>query len=160
MPGFRKCRPGSRLRLMMTAMAGLSLAGAVLGTTGCDDRVLKTGLSYDYFEGFLVDQPAPETSSPIRPLSGRNPDYPSLDTVPMRPAPVPTVSERKAALNDQQKAIDALDADRRAGHSIDEQLQEVAPPPLPVPPAPPGVGAPGPAGAQTATKPAKPPAGP
>jgi hypothetical protein len=151
MTGCRKRRTNARPWSGAMALAGLCLIGAAFGTAGCEDRVLQTGLKYEYWEGYLVD-PAPtaasETPSPIRPLSGRNPDYPSLYTVPMRPAPVPTVSERKTALDEQQKAVDALDADRRAGRSADEQLQEVAPPPLPVPPPPPGVGAP--TGAKTA----------
>ena len=155
------------LRPANTALAGACLAGVVLVAAGCEDRVLQTGLNYHYVKGYFEDEPA-VAPSPIRPLSGRNPDYPTLYTVPMRPVAIPTQIERKAAIADQQKAVDALESDRRAGHSADEQLQEVAPPPLPVPPAPvtggPG-GASGPAASSATTtakpaKPAKPPAGP
>ena len=158
MTGCGKCRTNARPGSGTMALAGLCLIGAAFGTAGCEDRVLQTGLKYEYWEGYLVDPAPPATSatpSPIRPLSGRNPDYPTLYTVPMRPAPVPTLSERKTALDEQQKAVDALDADRRTGHSVDEQLQEVAPPPLPVPPPPPGTG--GPVGAKSvASSPASP----
>jgi hypothetical protein len=129
----------------------------MLAVAGCEDRVLETGPGYEYMKGYFVDTPAPapETPSPIRPLSGRNPDYPSLATVPMRPESVPTVPERKTSLDEEQKAVDALAADQRAGRSADEQLQELAPPPLPVPPAPAG-----PPGQSGASAPAKPPPGP
>lgn len=146
-PGYTKHRPESRLRPATTAMAGLCLAGTVLVTAGCDDRVLVTGAGYQYMKGYFEDPPPPPPPSPIRPLSNSNPDYPTLYTVPMRPTTIPTDAERKTALGEQQKAVDALDADRRSGHSADELLQEAAPPPLPVPPAPAGAtpgGTPGP----------------
>ena len=56
-------------------------------------------------------------------MTDRNPDYPSLYTVPMRAAPIPSPAERKQALADEQKAVERLQVDQRAGHSADEQDQ-------------------------------------
>jgi len=146
-PSCRPYRPGCWFRPVGAGVIG---ALAVLALAGCSERVLETGPTYGYFVGevFGVDEPeAPPTPRLVRRMSGTNPDYPTLYTVPMRPPAPPTLAERQAAL-------DKLAADRRAGHLADEVLKEVAPPPLPVPPAPDGV-----AGAKGAAPAASGPAG-
>ena len=120
-------RPGPR-------MAGAVLVAA-LSLGGCADRVLETGAGYTYLKGYFVDTP-PSPPTPVRKMSNRNPDYPTLYTVPMRATPIPSPNERKTALGLVQKDVDRLAADLRAAHADDEALQEIAP--LPLPPPPPG----------------------
>ena len=130
---FGKRRSESRQRPGLRGVFG-GLA-VVLAVTACDDRVLDHGVTYQHAKGELFGfEPAPEPApSPIRRMSGVDPEYPSLYTVPMRPPPPATPAERQAA-------ADKLSADRAANRLADAALQEVAPPPLPVPPAPVGVG--------------------
>ncbi len=140
MPGFKKCRSESLGWPMGRVSLGVGVLGIALALGGCEDRVLEQGFGYEYMKGYLEPlPPPPDTPPPVRQMTDRNPDYPSLYTVPMRAAPIPSPAERKQALADEQKAVERLQVDQRAGHSADEQLQEVAPPPLPVPPPPDGV---------------------
>ena len=106
--------------------AGLLLAAAALLLSGCGDRVLDTGLNYRYLTG----ETAPESPRevPVRRMSGADPGYPSLYSVPDRPPPPPGPAERRAA-------IDRLAADRDAAHAADAALAAMAPQPPP-PPAP------------------------
>ena len=103
---------------------------AALALAGCDDRVLDTGFGYRYLSG----EAAPESprESPVRRMSGADPSYPSLYSVPDRPPPPPGPAERRAQM-------DRLAADREAARAAEDALKAVAPPPL-EPPNPPTAG--------------------
>ncbi|MEI8393498.1 MAG: hypothetical protein WCF85_02100 [Rhodospirillaceae bacterium] len=131
-----KSRSESRSGCASTARSG-SLAFVVLTLAlawplaGCDERVLETGVTYGHVRGELFGfEPLPEPApAPVRRMSGLNPDFPGINTVPMRPAAPLTEKQR-------QQVLDRLASDRESGHLAEELLKEVAPPPLPVPPAP------------------------
>ncbi|CAK0754256.1 DUF3035 domain-containing protein [uncultured Gammaproteobacteria bacterium] len=113
-------KPGRRLG----CGAGLAAVAAALIVAGCetqvfDDRVLEVGPSYQYFFG----DPPPSTeaeASPVRRMSGRDSDYPKLNTVPHRPPPPPTEAERKAR-------IARLSGDRKSGELSSNLLREDSP---------------------------------
>ncbi|CAK0741107.1 hypothetical protein CCP1ISM_1310001 [Azospirillaceae bacterium] len=125
-----------RGRLRGWTGAGFAVLTALLGA-GCGERILETGLTYDYVAESLqgTPPPAPPPRNPlIRHISERETGYPRVYDVPDRPPPLPTAAMRQAE-------IDRLAADRRAAHLADDLLKEIAPP-LPVPP-PPSFGKPG-----------------
>ncbi|MEI6557926.1 MAG: hypothetical protein WCO00_05920 [Rhodospirillaceae bacterium] len=108
-------------------LAGLAAAALL---SGCDDRILDTGFGYGYLAGETV--PLSGAESPIRRMSGSDPDYPSLYSVPDRPPPPPGPEER-------QRQIERLAAAREAARAVDAALKAVAPqPPEPPPVLPPG----------------------
>lgn len=127
---------------------------------GCSDRLLDTGLGFDY----LVDaRPAAGSTSdnsppsPVRHLSDENTSWPSLATVPPRPRDAMPLSERRLTLN---RLAEERGAGVRAGAALRSQEPPLSPllvpaepaavPPVPnvgqsVPP-PPGTGTPLPRG--------------
>ena len=112
-PGIR---PESRRGAGWLAVA--AALAAPLALAGCDERILDTGFGYRYLAGETV--PESRQESAVRRMSGTDPDYPSLYTVPERPPPPPGPAERKAQ-------IERLAADREAARAADEALKAVAP---------------------------------
>ncbi|WP_245986270.1 hypothetical protein [Azospirillum thermophilum] len=102
-----------------------------LALCACSDRALDTGLL-----GSVTGEPSPvsDNPSPIRAMSGTNPDYPTLGTVPPRPTDISTEAQR-------QTQMDRLARDRSVGqkyHSeaLSQPVPETLPTPIPVPPVP------------------------
>lgn len=120
------CCDAGGLRRLASAAVFLPLALAA-----CSDRALDRGLF-----GSLTGGPSPvsDNPSPIRAMSGTNPDYPTLGTVPPRPTDISTEAQR-------QTQMDRLASDRAIGqryHSevLSQPAPETLPTPIPMPPKP------------------------
>ena len=89
--------------------------------TGCGDKVLETGLGYDYLFG---DAPALEPT-PLQRIPEESGDFPNLGAVPHRPH-----DPLSADVYDTYRQ--RLQRDNRGGHLAGDVLDEEAP----LPPAP------------------------
>ncbi len=95
--------------------APLCAIGLALALGGCSDRVLETGIGWDYLFGEPRDAPP----SPVRRMAGDDETYPSLGSVP--PRPPPPLSATEFAIQ-----RDELSAEARAGNLARELLAEEA----------------------------------
>ncbi|HYD29768.1 MAG TPA: hypothetical protein VEB64_02785 [Azospirillaceae bacterium] len=111
-------------RLFRPRHVGIALVAML--ATACSDRLLDKGLGFSY----LIDaEPAiAAPSSPVRPLSGENQQWPNLASVPSRPRNVMPLSERRSTIERMARDRNAsLEAARKLGAGVE---------PMPVPPPP------------------------
>jgi len=109
-------RIGARCRALLPTATLLLLAG-------CGDRILETGLGYDYFFG----DERPPIQSPVSRISETDPTYPNLALVPPRPRSAVSPAERSTL-----KA--SLESDLTTGGTYGDYLRGDIPPPKAPPP--------------------------